>query len=210
MRVDSFTLTVGKHALIRNFTYDFKQDIIYNLYGENGAGKSSFAKAIAGYIPYSGDSEFRDKNIGLVASYTNIPDEISVKSLITFLVANSKETNDYKTKLYELCKVDNVINRKKIRVLSDGEKKKLMIYAALISRKEVLVLDEYASNLDRQSAAEMRSFIVELHSRLQFVCLNITHSIEDARSIHGQILYLNREQKTIIPMESVEQLTQFM
>lgn len=206
MKIKNFSLNVGKKNILKNVSYDFKDDIIYNIYGPNGSGKSTFVKALMGYISHEGTSEFKDKRIGLVSSYANIPEEVSVKDIINFLKAKTNAENNYEKKLYDICDINKIITRKKIAVLSDGEKKKLMIYSALVYKKDVLLLDEFIANLDKNSSNEIRKFILNIHKNFKFVCLNITHSIADAKILQGKILYLNTETKSFDEIYTTNEL----
>lgn len=210
MRVKNMTISYGKKVIIDNFSYDFTNEYIYNVYGSNGAGKSTFAKVLAGYLPYGGKSEFAHARIGMVSSCTGVPNEISVKDAVHFLDRHSDMTLEYRERLFELCNIEKIMDRKKIRMLSDGERKKLLIYSVMNCEKDVLILDEFMSNLDRKSSEDMRKFIIELHKELHFVCINITHALEDARKIQGKILYLDSEIKTFREISNVEELSLLM
>ncbi|MGL4546908.1 hypothetical protein [Eubacterium aggregans] len=71
-------------------------------------------------------------------------------------------------------------------------------------------MDEFTSGLDRSSGKDIRSFIVHLQEIFGFICINITHTLEDARYFSGQILYLDSEQKEIIEIASVAELAEYL
>lgn len=206
MKVENFSVKVGNTKLIDGFTYDFNKENIYHIYGKNGAGKSSFAKAIAGYKNYNGYSEFSKANIGIIGSYTNIPMEVSVKDIITFLKENQNiDRIDYEY-LYEVCQIKKIINRKKVAYLSDGEKKKLIIFSTLVRKKDVLILDEFISSLDHKSTELMRDFLINLKSKLGILMINITHSIRDLQVMNGVCLYLDRENASFTEIDNEDRL----
>lgn len=207
MKVENFSVSYGKKKIIVDFSYNFKNEYIYNIYGSNGAGKSTFSKALSGYIPSNGESEFSKARIGMVSSYAGLPNEVSVKDIVRFLQKHSDMSEDYRKQLYNLCNIEKIIDRNKVRMLSDGERKKLLIYSVMNCKKDVLILDEFMSNLDRKSCEEMRNFVIQLHNQFKFVCLNITHALEDARKIPGKILYLDSEIKKFNEIPNVEELS---
>lgn len=210
MKISNFKLKVGKKEILKNFSYEFNEKFIYNIYGPNEAGKSTFAKALAGYLPSEGFSEFKDLQIGIISSYSNVPEEVSVAAVLKLLGKQSDLSKALQSKLAHYCNIKEIIDRKHVRLLSDGEKRKLMIYAALNCKKDVLILDEFMSNLDRKSGGEIREFILKLQKEFRFLCINITHAIEDARKMEGKILYLDIEEKNFIEIKNLDELIERM
>ncbi|MGL4546907.1 ATP-binding cassette domain-containing protein [Eubacterium aggregans] len=122
MKVTNFSVSRKNKLFVNQFTYMFSNNYIYNLYGPNGSGKSTFAKALAGYLPYGGESEFKTSTIGIVSSYTNIPGEVSVKSVIQLLDHQTDLPKNIRLILYQRCGINSIIDRRHVSLLSDGEK----------------------------------------------------------------------------------------
>lgn len=51
LKINNLTITRGARTLIKDFSYSFKENRIYALVGDNGAGKTTFLKTIAGLLP---------------------------------------------------------------------------------------------------------------------------------------------------------------
>jgi lipoprotein-releasing system ATP-binding protein len=62
--------------------------------------------------------------------------------------------------------------------LSGGEKQRVAIARALITSPMLLLCDEPTGNLDRASAENVASLIVDLHQRERTILVVVTHSVE--------------------------------
>jgi lipoprotein-releasing system ATP-binding protein len=62
--------------------------------------------------------------------------------------------------------------------LSGGEKQRVAIARALIREPSLLLCDEPTGNLDRQSAENVGSLLLDLHKQRQTIMIVVTHSVE--------------------------------
>lgn len=79
--------------------------------------------------------------------------------------------------------------QKEARVLSGGEKQKLAMARALISRPEVLFLDEPSTNLDGASTFEIESLIVKAQNNGTRIVM-ATHDFGQARRLATDIIFM--------------------
>ena len=75
MKLSNYTLEIGKKTLLKQTDVVFKKGEINYILGENGIGKSVFAKSLF----------HKHDNITLIGSYTNIPNDVNFESLLIFL-----------------------------------------------------------------------------------------------------------------------------
>src|SRR5690606_1081845 len=64
--------------------------------------------------------------------------------------------------------------------LSGGQQQRVALARGLVMRPSVLLLDEPLSNLDARLRAEMRCEIRDLHRKLGFTILYVTHDQREA------------------------------
>jgi ABC-type Fe3+/spermidine/putrescine transport system ATPase subunit len=76
--------------------------------------------------------------------------------------------------------------------LSGGERQKVALARALITRPQILLLDEPLSALDAQSREEMRSQLKMMHAKLNITTLHVTHDFEEAMSLADTIVVINQ------------------
>ncbi len=132
------------------------------LEGRNGAGKSTLLKIISGYLtPTKGEVQYfsndvsvdRDdvyKKISLAAPYIELFEDLSVKEIIQMQSKLRPFQDDLKAEdIMEWCYLENA-SGKLIRQLSSGMKQRLKLTLAILSRHDLLLLDEPGTNLDAQ------------------------------------------------------------
>jgi ABC-type Fe3+/spermidine/putrescine transport system ATPase subunit len=76
--------------------------------------------------------------------------------------------------------------------LSGGERQRVALARALITKPEILLLDEPLSALDAESREEMRAQLRSTHDRLNITTLHVTHDFEEAMSLADNIAVINQ------------------
>ncbi len=77
------------------------------------------------------------------------------------------------------------------QLLSGGEKQKLAIARALISKPEVVFLDEPTSNLDGQSTKEIEEILLATQKSGTKIIM-ATHDLGQARRLAKEVIFLNK------------------
>lgn len=135
--------------------YDMKKSYSFNVYqhkthlimGENGTGKTTLLKIIAGYIkPEHGHIESNTLNISYLKSLKYIPKHLTVKAYFDLLFTYYQWTYDPLLMHYF-----NIPLHKKIDTLSFGQKQKLMIVSSFMGSPDMILLDEPLIGLDSES-----------------------------------------------------------
>lgn len=74
------------------------------------------------------------------------------------------------------------------RDLSGGQRQRVGIARALVSRPDLLLLDEPFSALDAETTAHLRGIVERLHEEKGVAMLMVSHSIEDAVMLADRVL----------------------
>ena len=138
----------GEKILINDITFNIRKNDKIGLIGVNGTGKSTLLGILAGVRePDSGDIEhIGNVRISYMPQNFNINEELTTMEYISEVVKGS-ETALYEAKAI-LTKLEVYDFDKKIKELSGGTKRKIVMSAALAKPCDLLILDEPTNHLD--------------------------------------------------------------
>ncbi len=190
------------HKLISNLDLQLNLGENIVLLGPNGSGKTTLVKIISrelypviksnGYIKYFGENRINlwniRKDIGFL--YTNQENRIPNKTLPIDLISagingiygsgtqREVDHSDFKrtNELIEYLQIGH-LKVKQFGLLSDGEKRMVLIARALINKPKVLVLDEPTCRLDLKSKFRLLSMLQHLASNGTTI-LQSTHDVD--------------------------------
>jgi ABC-2 type transport system ATP-binding protein len=149
--IRNLTMTYGENKVLNNLNIEFEKGKVYGIVGENGAGKTTFFRCIAGLEVY--DGEIRStlnpiKNyLGLLLTEPFFFRNITGKEYIQLLcnARNIKITDIESRNIFDL-----PLNQY-ASSYSTGMKKKLALTAILLQSNEYFILDEPFNGVDIQS-----------------------------------------------------------
>lgn len=159
-----------------------KGDLMF-LYGNNGSGKTTFMYLLLGLLkPDTGTLLFNGRPLEK-AEYVDYLCRFSVVFSDFYLfdefyaiAAIDKEKLKYYLRLFEMDhKVSVVSNRFSTVDLSTGQRKRLAIIAALIEKKEILLLDEWAADQDPFFRKKFYTEIIPILKNEGITIIAITH-----------------------------------
>lgn len=143
--------------VIINFSLQIEKGKVYLLVGENGSGKSTFLKILAGlYIPTSGMVKRNYERFSYVPELLIYKDKIKVKKYLTRVIKLLKVKRDLEKEKYFLLETDKYLNE-----LSKGNQKKVLLYLALLKDNEVVFLDEPFDGLDKVVKERFLNYLAE-------------------------------------------------
>lgn len=187
------------------------------LLGPNGAGKSTTMKILTGYMsPTSGSAKvcgydvFSDplevkKRIGYLPENPPLYLDMTVQEYLTYAAqlkaVNSNLCVSYVQEALEKTQLVEVRNRV-IKNLSKGYKQRVGIAQAIVSKPEVLILDEPTVGLDPKQVSEIRDLINSLkHDHTIIVS---THILSEVEATCSKIIIIH--QGKIVAQESIENI----
>ena len=177
--------------------------------GPNGAGKSTIMNVISGLIkPNYGSIKIDDIDItnlpiylrtkkfkisiipqsgGLFSSLTT---EQNLRAVAEILIKDKPFIN---TKINELISKFELDSVKKIeaKYLSGGQKKRLVIAMGLISKPNIILMDEPLAALDPQTIQMLQNTIVKLQTDLNLTIIITDHQARDLLAICDKAIILS-------------------
>jgi ATP-binding cassette subfamily F protein 3 len=144
--------------LIQNFNFELAKDARLAIIGQNGRGKSTLLKLLAGILKPSSGSlwQISDLSIGYFGQ-TNIDSLDKERTIIEEIhFANPELSLQTLRSIAGQMMFTQARSEKKIAVLSGGEKARVVLAKILATKNHLLLLDEPTNHLDVES---MESFM---------------------------------------------------
>jgi len=185
---DSVTITTGSNTIIRDVTLQVHSGKKTALFGKSGSGKSTILLALMGArVPSSGIIRFNGFNVNsntvgtLRREVSYIGQEPVLGSgttrealLLPFTFKAQvapRPGEDHIAHVLGSLDLPPSILEKDVSVISGGEKQRVAIARELLQKKEVFILDEVTSALDRAS----KKAVLNLFSHNPFTVLSVSH-----------------------------------
>ncbi len=201
VEIEHLVKSFGELVAVNDVTLQVREGEIYALLGPNGAGKTTTIKMIMGLLdPDSGTTKVFQVNskedpvevknlVGYVPEEQQLYDSLTPRELFNFIASIRQLPEDTINKrVREFVKAldfeqyyDNMII-----TLSQGNKQKTMLMAALLHRPKLLILDEPFSSLDVRAAKIMKD-IVKIHTENGGSVLLSTHVMEVAEGLCDRV-----------------------
>jgi len=191
----------GELIAVDDVTFEVRTGEIYGLLGPNGAGKTTAIKVLMGLLDQdsgsakvfgvdsSEDPIEVKKLVGYVPEEQQLYDSLTPRELFDF-IASVRQLPEERTnkRIREMVKAldfgkyyDSIIV-----TLSQGNKQKTMLIAALLHTPKLLILDEPFSGLDVRTAKVMKE-IVKIHTENGGSVLLSTHIMEIAEGLCDRV-----------------------
>jgi ABC-2 type transport system ATP-binding protein len=201
----NLTKYYGKLLAVDHINFEVKKGEIFGFLGPNGAGKTTTIRILTGVIkPSSGTVK--------IMGYDVLRQPLRTKQIISVVPESSNAYLDLtawqnliligelygipkkeRTKRAEaLLKTFELYKRRNslARGFSKGMKQKLILCMALLTKPQVLFLDEPTAGLDVESARLMRNIIQRFNKDGSTIFLS-THNMEEANQLCDRIAIIN-------------------
>jgi D-methionine transport system ATP-binding protein len=199
----------GVHAL-RDVDLVIPEGSTYGIIGKSGAGKSTLLRIMSLLEePDGGTVHYRDQRVdtlkgkdllerrrkmGMIFQNFNLFASRNAAGNIAYpLEISGMHHKQIEKRVDELLELVDIKDKKKsrLRELSGGQKQRVAIARALAAEPEVLFCDEATSALDPQTTRSILSLIRDLHDRLKFTVVLITHQMEVIRAVCDEVAVLS-------------------
>ncbi len=199
--IENLVKSFGNLVAVNELSLDVREGEIYGLLGPNGAGKTTTIKMLMGLLdPDSGhasvfgvDSTENPVEVKRIVGYVpedqQLYDSLTPRELFDFIASIRQLPQERVNKrIKEFVKALDFGKHydKMIVTLSQGNKQKTMLIAALLHAPKLLILDEPFSSLDVRSAKIMKD-IVRIHAQNGGSVLLSTHVMEVAEGLCDRV-----------------------
>jgi cell division transport system ATP-binding protein len=211
------SLNYGSHKILDDVSFKLSANSFYFLTGASGTGKTSLLKMIYGALkPHSGDIhvlghplqnlnreelQLLRQKVGIVFQEDHVFDHLTIYENVALplkiMGKNNTEVEDHVIKLLKWIGLERHVHELPTN-LSGGEKGRLAIARAIITRPKVLLADEPTGNVDDAMALKLLHLFVELH-KSDTTVLIATHNQALVHYFKYPRLHLENHKITLLP-----------
>ena len=212
----------GLIQILWDVSFKINEKEIVSIIGPNGAGKTTLVKTITGLLPANtGTIQFKGKNIENLPPYQIVKKKISLIPegreifprmtveenilLGAYTITDKQQVKDTQERIYQIFPVLKKKEKAMAQTLSGGEQQMLVIGRSLMSKPELLILDEPSLGLAPIIVAKVLDTLRQINDEGVAVLL-VEQNIRDSLNIADRG-YVLEEGKIIIEGEGRELLT---
>jgi len=201
----SVTKKYGVVTAVENLTLDVAAGSYCCLLGPSGCGKTTTLRMIAGHESVtSGDVYIGERRVNELApakrntammfqNYALFPHKTVWQNVEFGLRMRGLRAAERQTRvgeILELVGLSHTCDRKPDQ-LSGGQQQRVALARALVTRPQVLMLDEPLSALDENLRVRMRSELRKIQKQFGLTFIQVTHHVEEAFALSDQIVVMD-------------------
>lgn len=210
------TKTYHGKEIVSGVSMNIRKGEIYGFLGPNGAGKTTFMKMITNLVkPTSGEIEILGekmtrssfeilKRMGSIIEYPIFYEKLTAKQNLElhceYMGYYNKNAITETLKMVHLKNIEN----KPVEEFSLGMKQRLGIARAILTKPELLILDEPINGLDPVGIRELRDLFVMLSKEYGMTILISSHILGEIEQIADTVgIIRNGELVEEVSMDSI-------
>jgi ATP-binding cassette subfamily F protein 3 len=170
--LEKIDIGYGSKAIAKNINLEIYKGEHLALLGDNGQGKSTFMKTLAGNLDTLGEPFKIAKNLRVAYyaqhSSASLNTKDTVESYLASQLGSGMESEDVYRMAGNFLFFDSDI-KKPISVLSGGEKARLCLAGIFLNTHDVLLLDEPTNHLDFETAEALAMALAESNATIIFI-----------------------------------------
>jgi energy-coupling factor transporter ATP-binding protein EcfA2 len=210
----SYRYPQSNEYTLRDISLKIKKGEFVALMGENGAGKTTLCQLLTGIIPKSQGGKLLGKVV--IAGMNTLEHDLAVLSQKIGIVLDDPETQLFTTKVLSEVAfgAENIeMSKEKIlesiswalkvvrmegyeksspRELSGGQKQRVAIATALVTKPDILILDEPTSQLDPIGTVEVFGVVRELKEKYGMTIVLSSHKSEEIVEFADKVIVLHQ------------------
>lgn len=206
IEINNLRKSFGNTEVLHGLNLKIARGQLATLLGPSGCGKSTLLRAIAGLNSID-EGEIiidgkrvdglapKDRGLGMVFQHYALFPNMNVLDNVKFgleMKGVDKKTRDTEAK--KMIDLVGLTGKEEAYPanLSGGQQQRVALARSLVTKPDVLLLDEPLSALDAQIRVQLRGLIKSLQAELGITVILVTHDQEEAMSMSDYIFVMNQ------------------
>ena len=193
-----------KQKAVKDATFQIKKGMICGLIGPNGAGKTTIMKMLGGLtLPTGGSISIFDETTenGLAKSRSRMSFMIETPYAKEKMTARENlEIQRIQKGIPDKKRIDEVLEivnltdtgKKPVKNFSLGMRQRLGIANALLTKPELMVLDEPVNGLDPEGIVEIRELLLKLNREDNITIIISSHILSELSLLCTDYIFINK------------------
>lgn len=211
LKIENLSKSFGKNIIFNNLSFSISKGKVVGLLGENGIGKTTLLRIIAGLenpdsgsVLINGDTiSYQTKEkISFLMEPFNLYPWMRIKDAIAYYkdFFTSFDVN----KANELCNQFNLDLNLKIKILSKGNKERVCLMLNLSRKVPLYLLDEPIGGLDPKIKKDI---IQTLLSNIEEDSTTViaTHLLRDLQTIFDDVMILKKDKVILFSADEIRE-----
>lgn len=192
IKINNLEVKYGKNIALYIKSLDIKKGEKVGVIGSNGAGKSTFIKALLELVDYSGEikKDIDTKDIAVHMQFNNYAETVTVKDIIELIINGKIEKNQVVKELIEFFDFSDCLN-KIYKKLSGGQKQRLTLILVMASNSSLTIFDEVTSGLDFETREKLMKKLKEWYKYKDTTLILVSHYYEELENLVDKLLILD-------------------
>ena len=184
--VKNLTKYYGTKKVIDNLSFKMGESKILAFVGASGIGKTTIFRILTGLDrDFEGEVNLDQDNIAVSFQENVFCEKFSIKDNINLVNKNSIDDIIIETNLHKVGIILDI--NEKVENLSGGMKKRLSVVRAMLSDRNIIILDEPFTGLDSKNVELVSNYIKDA---LDKTIIIFCHEEKDAKNITDNIIKL--------------------
>lgn len=204
IEIRDLTKSYGARTAIDKLNFTIKKGEVVGFLGPNGAGKTTTMKIITGFmaptlgsVKVAGYDVFENpievkRHIGYLPETPPVYGDMIVADYLKFVArlkgVDSKNLKSHVDEALEKTNLQEVSGRL-VQNLSKGFRQRVGIAQALVSRPDILILDEPTVGLDPRQVAEIRQLLIDLRGHHTIILS--THILPEVEATCQRVIIID-------------------
>ncbi len=201
IELKNITKSFGDNPVLEQFSLQVETGETVAIVGESGCGKTTLLRILAGIDrEYSGevwldgvksdDVQACDRGMALVFQEPTLWNHMTVCENILFSVTRS-ERHEAEERMLHICEklgIEGLLARYPDEI-SGGQAKRVSLARAMVSNREILLLDEPLSNIDNETRERVMSFLREEYLGRKTL-IYVSHDMGEVENLCDRVVRL--------------------